>query len=157
MYSELCVNPRTRARTTKTYPSTWQYPTQDPSIANWLCTRSIVLVPTVLGITSTEAQRITGTWLQTLCQEFPRGRIITFPYRSVLSSGTDDISDVTSSTWHSLLDQANVLLHELLALRVRRAIQSPIIFICSSFGSFILKKVVAMEVGTLEMHADGFQ
>lgn len=110
-------------------------------LANQLDTCSIVIIPTVVGLAPTRTQAITASWLHTLREEFSSSWIVTFSYSSVTPPAIDGISAVADSSWLCLLDRANDLLFELLALRERRRTRRPIIFLCSSYGSFILKKV----------------
>ncbi|KAK3365463.1 hypothetical protein B0T24DRAFT_669725 [Lasiosphaeria ovina] len=98
----------------------------------------IVSIPAIPTLTPQQKSRDQNQWLrQVLSHQIPRARIMAFQYgvTSEASDGNDGLS------WKALLEHAIALL---IGLTIRRegVEQRPIVFVCHSFGAFIVKKVL---------------
>ncbi|KAI1391821.1 uncharacterized protein F4822DRAFT_106017 [Hypoxylon trugodes] len=99
----------------------------------------IVSIPALPTLAPQYKPRVHNQWLrQVLSHQIPHARIMAFQYGLTReeSDGKDGIS-----SWKMLLEHAIALL---LGLTMRRegVEQRPIIFVCHSFGAFILKKAL---------------
>jgi hypothetical protein len=98
-----------------------------------LIDRSIVSIPGLPDLTPSYRPKDHSQWLQqVLSHQIPQARIMAFQYDFA------KVDPVTS--WSSLLDHVNSLLWSLCHRR-EDCEKRPLVFVCYSFGAFILKKV----------------
>ncbi|KAF5706319.1 tetratricopeptide repeat domain-containing protein [Fusarium mundagurra] len=99
----------------------------------------IVSIPALPTLSPQYKPREHNQWLrQVLSHQIPRARIMTFEY-GFTTQGDHDTE--TISSWQMLLEQAIALVMGL-TMRREGVEHRPIVFVCHSFGAFILKKAL---------------